>query len=482
MIKVEFPQVLARAAKLPATVYETDGGSVAEAFRALCTSNDGLQQFLFHPNGEVKEHFLLTSGNALVAADAALPEGAEVKVLLATSGGMDGPAPMTLSEGLGDGRGVPLSNEEVSRYARHITLPGVGRRGQERLKAARVLVIGAGGLGSPVSLYLAAAGVGKLGLVDFDVVERSNLQRQIIHSTRTLGMLKVESARMRLLELNPDLAVETFAEPLDTGNALEIISRFDLVVDASDTFTCRYIVNDACTILRRPLVYGAIHQFDGQVSVFNHAGGPCYRCLFPARPPAELAPNCAAAGVIGVLPGVIGLMQATEAIKLILGLGDSLSGRLLRFDALSMRFDEIGFARRPDCPDCGTQRSALHDHRGAEACASSAPAAFEPPPGMLIAPQDLAASLGAFTLLDIREPEETEICGLSGSVNIPLAELEARLGEVPRDRPLCLICYSDLRARKAAPILVRAGFAGLRLLAGGLKAWKRDVDPEMPIY
>ena len=475
MIHVVFPDVLARAAKLPGSGFSAVGATVADAFHNICADHDGLDKHLFHANGAIKEHFLLTYDGVQITPDHALPDGAEVKVLLATSGGMDG-------DPFADRHPGTLTNEEITHYARHITLPGVGRLGQERLKNARVLMIGTGGLGSPISLYLAAAGVGTLGLVDFDVVEQSNLQRQIVHGVSTVGLLKVESARRRLLDLNPLLKVETHAEPLDGENALTLISKYDLVVDGSDNFTCRYIANDACTVLGKPLVSGAIYQFDGQVSVYNHDGGPCYRCLFPSAPPAELSPNCSAGGVIGVLPGVIGLLQATEVVKLIVGMGQPLSGRLLRFDALSMNFDEIGFSKRTDCPDCGSIRSEMHDHSAPELCTSTAPSTFAPPSGMMIAPRDLSRDLAAFDLLDVRDPEELEICSLPGAVNIPLSELESRIAAVPTDRPLCVLCYSDVRAKSAAEALLEAGRKDVRILHGGMKAWKRDVDPDMPIY
>lgn len=475
MVHVVFPNVLARAAKLPSSGFSADAATVADAFRKICADHDGLGTHLFHSNGAIKEHFLLTCGGEMVTSDQVLPDDAEIKVLLATSGGMDG-------DHFAGQHPEPLTNEEITRYARHITLPGVGRQGQQRLKNARVLMIGTGGLGSPISLYLAAAGVGTLGLVDFDVVEKSNLQRQIVHGLSTVGMLKVESACQRLLDLNPSLNVETYAEPLNTENALALISRYDLVVDGSDNFTCRYITNDACTILGKPLVSGAIYQFDGQVSVFNYDGGPCYRCLFPSAPPAELSPNCSAGGVIGVLPGVIGLLQATEVVKLIVGIGQPLSSRLLRFDALSMTFDEIAFAKRADCPDCGSVRTELHDHSAPELCVSTAPSSFAPPPGIMISPRDLSQDLATFELLDVRDPEELEICGLPGAVNIPLSELESRISAVPAGRPLCVLCYTDVRAKSAAEILLKTGRRDVRILQGGMKAWQRDVDPDMPIY
>jgi len=389
--------------------------------------------------------------------------------LLATSGGMDIDT---------------LSNEEVQRYVRHITLPGVGREGQLNLKKAKVLVIGTGGLGSPISLYLAAAGIGTLGLVDFDVVESSNLQRQIVHGNSTLGMPKVESAKQRLLDLNPYIQINAHNTALDTDNALELVGAYDLVIDGTDNFDTRYLVNDACVQLGKPLVYGAIYRFDGQISVLNYKGGPCYRCLFPKAPPAELAPNCSAGGVIGVLPGVVGMIQATEAIKLLIGIGEPLSGRLMRFDALAMKFSEIRFKRRADCPCCSDLR---HSETVAPAtCADAVPSQPSLAAERYIKPQVLKQVLehpsSADVLLDVRDASELEVCKLPGVVHIPLAELDGQLASLSRDNTHYLICYAGTRAEQAASTLLAAGFANTKVLQGGMKHWVRDVEPDMPLY
>jgi adenylyltransferase/sulfurtransferase len=471
MSVVIVPEVLTRVAKLPAARLEGTGQTVRELVEDVCSRHAGLREHLFYGNDQFKEHFLLTAGGDLVDADSQLPVDAELDILLATSGGLD------CDE---------LSNDEVRRYVRHITLPNVGRQGQLRLKKARVLITGTGGLGSPVSLYLAAAGVGTLGLVDFDRVESSNLQRQVVHGTSTLGLAKVESARRRLQDLNPGIRIDAHDCALTPDNALQLVGDYDLVVDGTDNFATRYLLNDACVLLQRPLVYGALHRFDGQMSVFNHQDGPCYRCLYPKSPPAELAPNCNAGGVIGVLPGVVGLIQATEAIKLILGIGEPLVGRLMRFDALAMKFAEVRFNRRADCPTCSPTRSDRSLQVESPAvCSAAMPSGEALPAALFVTPQQLQLSLlygEDLQLLDVREPNELEVCRLPTARNIPLGELGEHLHELDRERPLCLICYGGPRAERAARQLLEQGFAHLQVLQGGMKAWARVVAPDMPLY
>ncbi|MGY2316135.1 molybdopterin-synthase adenylyltransferase MoeB [Pseudomonas sp. SDO5522_S412] len=469
MNAVSFPDILVRVAKLPASTLEGAGSTLREVIENLCIEHPQLRAHLLYENNQLKEHFLFTAEEELIDANDRLPEKAKIEVLLATSGGMDVDQ---------------LSNEEVQRYVRHITLPGVGREGQLNLKKARVLIIGTGGLGSPISLYLAAAGIGTLGLVDFDVVESSNLQRQIVHGNSTLGLPKVESAKQRLQDLNSHIQINTYDTAFNTDNALELVGAYDLVIDGTDNFETRYLVNDACVQLGKPLVYGAIYRFDGQISVLNYKGGPCYRCLFPQAPPAELAPNCSAGGVIGVLPGVVGMIQATEAIKLLIGIGEPLSGRLMRFDALAMKFSEIRFKRRADCPCCSELR---HSQTIAPAvCADALPSQPSLAEERYIKPRVLKQLLEqhskADVLLDVRDASELEVCKLPGVVHIPLAELDGQLANLSRDNTHYLICYAGTRAEQAASTLLAAGFANTKVLQGGMKHWVRDVEPDMPLY
>ncbi|MDZ4257635.1 MAG: molybdopterin-synthase adenylyltransferase MoeB [Gemmatimonadales bacterium] len=377
----------------------------------------------------------------------------------------------------------PLSPDELLRYARHLTLADIGVAGQERLKAARVLLIGAGGLGSPAALYLAAAGVGTLGIVDSDVVDASNLQRQIVHDTPSVGTLKVVSAAARLEGLNPFVRVEQFAERLTSANARELVRDWDIVVDGSDNFPTRYLVNDACVLEHRPLVYGSIFRFEGQLSLFCVPGGPCYRCLFADPPPPELVPSCVEAGVLGVLPGLIGTLQALEVIKWILGLGESAAGRLLLVDALALRVREIAVRRDPACVVCGDAPTIteLVDY---DAFCGIAP--FDGGPADTeISVADLAIALGANrppVLVDVREEWEYAVAALPGSRLVPLGELPARLGELPTEGELVTICHHGMRSESARALLVRAGFPRVRSLAGGVDAWARELDPAMRRY
>ena len=383
---------------------------------------------------------------------------------------------------------TPLSPAEIKRYARHLIMPEVAMAGQARLKASKVLCIGAGGLGSPLALYLAAAGVGTIGLVDFDVVDVSNLQRQIIHATPDVGRPKIDSAREKLQALNPDLVVERFEFPINSENALEIFAGFDVIVDGTDNFPTRYLVNDACVLLGKPNVYGSIFRFDGQASVFFPPHGPCYRCLYPEPPPPDLVPNCAEGGVLGILPGVIGVIQATETVKLILGAGKPLIGRLMLYDALDMTFREMKVRKNPKCPICGPKPTitALIDYE--EFCGVR---------GVEAAPDGTAGDDGAITslelkakldrgqspfILDVRNPEEIAICRISGSTVIPLPELPGRLGELDRSIPIVVHCKSGARSAKAIALMKEAGFSRLSNLTGGILAWIKDVDPSLPSY
>ncbi len=380
-----------------------------------------------------------------------------------------------------------LSPDELRRYSRHLLLPNVELAGQQRLKAARVLIIGAGGLGSPVALYLAAAGIGTIGLVDFDVVDVTNLQRQLLHGTADVGRPKLDSARDRLREINPHVQVELHHTRLTSANALEILRGYDVVVDGTDNFATRYLTNDACVLLGKPNVYGSIFRFEGQVSVFSVGDAPCYRCLFPEPPPPGMVPSCAEGGVLGVLPGMIGTIQAAEAIKLVIGIGTTLAGRLLLVDALTMSFRTVTLRRDPACPACGTRTiTELIDYD--EFCGvAEGDAAHDAPTGDAVAevtPRALAARLleGAdVDLIDVREPREWEIGHLPGARLMPLATLPDALSSLDRAREIVVMCRSGQRGGTAARQLAAAGFR-VSNLAGGLLRWSDDVDPSLPRY
>ena len=375
-----------------------------------------------------------------------------------------------------------LSHDEVLRYSRHLLLPEVGVEGQRRLKAARVLCVGAGGLGSPAILYLAAAGVGTIGLADFDVVDLTNLQRQIVHGTADVGRRKTASAEARVAALNPGVRIEAHDLRLTSGNALDLVARYDIVLDGSDNFPTRYLVNDACAISGRPYVYGSIFRFEGQASVFDAAAGPCYRCLHPEPPPPGLVPSCAEGGVLGVLPGIIGSIQALETIKLIVGAGRSLVGRLMLFDALRLGFRELELRKDPDCPVCGAHPTVreLIDYEafcgvGSEPAVSGAEVA----PTSL---RDEIGTAGAPELIDVREVGEWEIARIPGARLIPLGELPGRLAELDPRRPIVTYCHRGVRSMRALEILRAAGFHDVRSLAGGIDAWARDVETGMARY
>ncbi|WP_435006448.1 molybdopterin-synthase adenylyltransferase MoeB [Tundrisphaera lichenicola] len=381
-----------------------------------------------------------------------------------------------------------LTADEIKRYARHLIMPEVAMEGQSRLKASKVLCIGAGGLGSPLTLYLAAAGVGTIGLVDFDVVDISNLQRQIIHATPDVGRPKIDSAEEKLKALNPDLAVVRYEFPINSENALDIFAGYDVIVDGTDNFPTRYLVNDACVLLGKPNVYGSIFRFDGQASVFFPPHGPCYRCLYPEPPPPDLVPNCAEGGVLGILPGVIGVIQATETVKLILGTGRTLIGRLLLYDALDMSFREMKVRKNPKCPICGPEPSikSLIDYqefcgiRGNETAPEVNLGA-----GESISPLELKELIENGSrpfVLDVRNPEEISICRIAGSTVIPLPELPNRLGELDPSIPMVVHCKSGVRSAKAISLLKSAGFTRLSNLTGGILAWIKDVEPSLPSY
>lgn len=380
-----------------------------------------------------------------------------------------------------------LSHDEILRYSRHLLIPEVGLEGQRKLKSASALIIGTGGLGSPVSLYLAAAGIGRLGLVDFDVVDSTNLQRQVIHSTSMVGKLKVESARARLQDLNPTIQVDAYNEPFTSSNALQIAEPYDILIDGTDNFPTRYLSNDVAVFQGKPNVYGSIYRFDGQVSVFWAKEGPCYRCLFPEPPPPGLVPSCAEGGVLGVLPGTVGTLQATEALKVLLGIGTPLIGRLLLYNALDMEFDFVNLRKNPRCRVCGPNADihALIDYdafcgvpgRGHDEGSAGAGWDIEAPV--------LAARLNSADpplLLDVREPHELQISSLPGAMNIPLGTLAARLSELDSAREMVVFCKAGTRSARALELLVSAGFKRVKNLKGGINAWAAALDPRMPLY
>ncbi|GAB4576122.1 MAG: molybdopterin-synthase adenylyltransferase MoeB [Anaerolineae bacterium] len=388
-----------------------------------------------------------------------------------------------------DPASVVLSHEEIRRYSRHLILPEVGIEGQKKLKAASILLIGTGGLGSPLALYLAAAGIGRLGLVDYDVVDESNLQRQIIHGTSDVGRPKLDSAAETIADINPFVEIEKYNVPLTSENALEIIDRYDVIIDGTDNFPTRYLVNDACVLLGKPNVYGSIFRFEGQASVFYAKEGPCYRCLFPTPPPPGLVPSCADGGVLGILPGTIGTIQATEAIKLIVGMGEPLIGRLLLYDALEMTFDTIKLRKNPNCPVCGPNPTVTelidyeqfcgmpaHDH-------STYEEGTTPVRGITV--DEVKARLDAgdnLILLDVREPLEWQISHVDGALCIPKAEVLAHLDELPQDRDIVVFCKTGIRSADVIRVLQARGYSRLYNMAGGINAWARQIDPSQPIY
>jgi adenylyltransferase/sulfurtransferase len=390
---------------------------------------------------------------------------------------------------------LTLSSDEIRRYSRHLTLPEVGVAGQQRLKAASVLLVGAGGLGSPAALYLAAAGVGRIGLVDFDTVDESNLQRQVLYGTSSVGRRKLDAARDRLRDLNPHIVVETHHVQLAANNAMELVEAYDLVADGTDNFATRYLVNDACVLAGKPNVYASIFRFEGQASVFGVVDGPCYRCVYPDPPPSGLVPSCAEGGVLGVLPGLLGLIQATEVVKLIIDRGQSLVGRLLLVDALAMQFRTLRVRRNPECPLCGISPS-IHELRDAEAACRAPDAGAEGGQGItgyaagpsdvpLITVQELKSQLEAGArpfILDVREPPEYAIANIGGSL-IPLRSLGTRLDELAacRTEELIVHCKSGGRSAEAVRILLAAGFRA-RSLSGGIRAWSSEIDPTVPLY
>jgi len=480
-------------------VVEIEGQNVGEILQNLTARHADLRSHLFSPDGKLRSFVNVYLNDEdiryLRREETPVTSTDTLSIVPSVAGGAGGPrgaAPSVL-ETPAAGAGLPeLTNEDVSRYSRHLIMPEVGVQGQRRLKAGRVLCVGAGGLGSPSSLYLAAAGVGTIGLVDFDVVDESNLQRQILFSTADVGRPKVEAARDRLNGLNPNANIVVHETPLKSANALKIFADYDVIVDGADNFPTRYLVNDACVLLGKPNAYGSIFRFDGQASVFATKGGPCYRCLYPEPPPPGLVPSCAEGGVLGVLPGVIGTIQATEAIKLIIRSGETLAGRLLLFDALRMNFRTLKLQRDPECPICGDHPTikALIDYE--QFCgitpATQAAASGDLPAELETTVEELKAKFDrhdSVWLLDVREVNEFQICRIPGSTLIPLGDLPKRLNEIPQGAnapDIVIHCKSGIRSAKAVNLLREHGITRAKNLKGGILAWIDKIDPSLPRY
>lgn len=458
--------------------------TVSEALDRLVELYPDLKKHLYNEQGQLR-HFVNVYVNDediryLSREATEVKEGDVLSIVPSIAGGV-----ALLSQIEQAAQAVELDRDEILRYSRHLIMPEVALEGQRKLKAAKVLMIGAGGLGSPLALYLAAAGVGRLGIVDFDVVDLTNLQRQIIHSTSKVGKPKLESARERIAEINPHVQVDTYETALTSENALEILEGYDIVVDGTDNFPTRYLVNDGCVLLGKPNVYGSIFRFEGQASVFYARQGPCYRCLYPEPPPPGLVPSCAEGGVLGVLPGVIGVIQAIETVKLILGKGDPLIGRLLVFDALKMRFRELKLRKNPDCPICGQNPTIrrLIDYN--EFCGISRQEAVSVGQAFEITPLELKQRLDRgeqIVIVDVREPEEYAICRIPGSRLIPLRTLPERIHELSSADTIVVHCRSGARSAKAVEFMKQAGYRKVKNLVGGILRWADEVDPTMPKY
>ena len=453
------------------------GETVGQVLDGLISRHGGLKRHLMQEDGRLRSFVNLylneTDIRHLDSTQTPVRSGDVLTIVPSIAGGS--PAAAETKQA--------LSHAEMLRYSRHLLLPEVGVSGQRKLKAARVLTVGAGGLGSPLSLYLAAAGVGTIGIVDFDLVDLTNLQRQIVHGTSTLGRPKLDSAEERLTDLNPNVKIERHETRLTSQNAMEILREYDIVVDGTDNFPTRYLVNDACVLLGKPNVYGSIFRFEGQASLFYAEQGPCYRCLYSEPPPPGLVPSCAEGGVLGVLPGIIGSIQALETIKWIIGAGNSLVGRLLLFDALKLRFRELELRKDPACPLCGSNPSIreLIDYEAF--CGIGAEPSYEGPE---ISAEELKVELdrkgGELVLIDVREPHEWEIAHIEGARLIPLNQLPERLGELNGHSEIVTHCHHGARSMKALEILKGAGFSKVRSLAGGIDTWAERVEPGLARY
>jgi molybdopterin/thiamine biosynthesis adenylyltransferase/rhodanese-related sulfurtransferase/molybdopterin converting factor small subunit len=460
---------------------DVSGATVSDALLSLLDAHPNLRKHLYNEEGQLR-HFvniyvndedIRYSGETATA----IKDGDTISIVPSIAGGstaVEDAAPA-----------VELDRDEILRYSRHLIMPEVALEGQKKLKAARVLCIGAGGLGSPLAMYLAAAGVGRLGIVDFDVVDFTNLQRQIIHSTANVGRLNLDSAKERIDEINPYVQVDTFEVALSSENALDLFADYDIIVDGTDNFPTRYLVNDACVLMGKPNVYGSIFRFEGQATVFYAKEGPCYRCLYPEPPPPGLVPSCAEGGVLGVLPGVIGVIQAIETVKLILGKGDSLIGRLLLFDALKMKFRELKLRKNSDCPVCGLNPTVTELIDYQQFCGVTPHEEVSVGSEFEITPIDLKAKMDRgdeFVLLDVRQPEEYAICRIPGSRLIPQATVPERLHELSSADEIVVHCRSGVRSGQVVEFMKQAGYRKVKNLVGGILRWSDDVDPTVPKY
>jgi adenylyltransferase/sulfurtransferase len=461
-------------------VVSVEAGTVETALDTLTEKYAELKKHLYNDKGDLRNfvNIYVNDEDVRYLEKGATPvkDGDTLSIVPSIAGG---------SVSVEEDRDVELSNEEILRYSRHLIMPEVALEGQKRLKAASVLCIGAGGLGSPLIMYLAAAGIGRIGIVDFDVVDFTNLQRQIIHSTANVGKLKLQSAKERVTEINPYVKVDTYEVPLTSENALELVKDYDVVVDGTDNFPTRYLVNDACVLLGKPNVYGSIFRFEGQASVFDAKLGPCYRCLYPEPPPPGLVPSCAEGGVLGVLPGIIGVMQAIEAVKLILGKGEPLIGRLVLFDAMKMKFRELKLRKNPDCPICGEHPTinALIDYQ--EFCGVTPQAEVPLGKEFEITPLELKEKMDRgdeFMLIDVREPEEFAIGRIPGSRLIPQRTVPERLHELSTADEIVVHCRSGVRSGNIVELMKQAGYRKVKNLVGGILRWSDDVDPSVPKY
>jgi molybdopterin/thiamine biosynthesis adenylyltransferase/rhodanese-related sulfurtransferase/molybdopterin converting factor small subunit len=490
-VKILIPTALRQFADGRAEL-DVEAATAGEALERLVGEHVELRKHLYNERGELRNFVNVYVGDEDIRHAARLAttvkEGDTISIVPAIAGGASEVVEADARREAG-GALPGLTNEEIARYSRHLIMPEVGVEGQRRLKAARVLMIGTGGLGAPLGMYLAAAGVGTLGLVDFDVVEESNLQRQIIHGTKDVGRRKIESARDRLADINPLVHVETYETRLTSENALELFSGYDVVVDGTDNFPTRYLVNDACVLTGKPNVYGSIFRFEGQASVFWGARGACYRCLYPEPPPPGLVPSCAEGGVLGVLPGIVGAIQANEAIKIILGAEGVLVNRLLLFDAWQMRFRELKFKRDPMCPVCGENPTIRELIDYEEFCGLTPQPAQGASPGSdmeEITAADLKRRIEAgddLQIIDVREPQEYQIARILGARLIPLAQVVERAGEIDESRETVVHCKGGVRSARAIEALRRAGFRGrLVNLRGGITSWSEEVDPSVPKY